>query len=559
MPRVQAYGQQQVRRAALPTARRTVQPDPDASGAGLGQALTQSFGTLSIRIADQARLKADQLALLSADRQLAEWENARLYDPEKGALALKGKDTFALPETLRDEFDQVAGQIEAGLTSDRQRLAFQRTRVSRAQSIDLTVRRHVFGQMQAYDQEETAAYVKAATQAAVANAMDPARVSSELGRAVAAVRDHAKRSGMGPEATNERVLATQTAVHTGVIDRLLTGEQDQAARVYFDAVKDQIDGGAIARVEKALAEGSLRGESQRQADSITRAGGTQAQRLEKVRAIENPELRDAVQQRVLQDWSLEQQAARESAENLMVTAANAIDKGGIRAVSPSLWSQLEPGQRVALESYAKRHATGADGGDSDAGLVTFYQLRRMAVDDPEKFKQENLLMHIGKLGKTEFKQIVDLQADLRKGGSARSDEERAGFRTELQVVDDTLAQHQVPTSGKDADQALLARFRRTVSERVAVLEKSTNKKATEQDVQAIADDIITRGVAVPGGLIDRLLGRPYIGKRLVDVTVADIPRATRRQIEQALTRAGAPVNDQTIVQTFIDQQLKAGR
>lgn len=558
MPVVRAYGQRQVETRPLADTTLRVRPDPDAFGAQLGETAAKIGATALNAEYAVARQKADQVALLAADNQLAAWESTRLYDPQQGAFAVKGKDALGLPDTLQKEYDDLAGKIEAGLSGDRQKIAFQRARLNRWQNIDLSLKRHVFSESQQYDQQETKAFVELSTSNAVANATDPARVGQELARATAAVRDHAKRNGIGPELMEQQVQAVSTAIHTGVIDRLLSAEQSTAAQTYYEETKHQISGDAQARIEKALEEGTLRGNAQTQTDAIMAGSKSMSDALEQARAIDDPKLRDAVQQRVEHEWSIRKQIARESEENLMVSAANLIDRGGIKAVQPSLWTQLEPGQRVTLENYAKRHAKGEDGDGTKSGLIKWAELRALAVDNPEQFKKTNITAFLGTLGKTEYKQLIDLQQDMRKGNT-KADEDLSGYRTTEQIVNDTLDLNDIPRTGQKANPEVVARFKRTLDERVATLQRSTGKKATNADIQAIADDVVSKGVAVPNSWFWQMVGSPVTGKRLIEVEIGDIPRATRKQIEDALRRGGAAVTPANVVQIYIDQQARGGK
>lgn len=541
MPVVRSYGQQQIEQRPIAGVKNTLQPESAftpvaAAGLRLVDGIMQ-------RRADQI----DQTAALEAHNQLSTWRQNKLQE----ALQTTGKDAFDLPDTIGKQFDDYAGTVEHGLTNQRQRLAFERVKAEQRESLKSTLFAHAGRERDHYFTEQADSAVKLAISDAVANSDNPSRIADELGRGEGVIR--ARLQGQAPETVQHAVLGFQTQVHLGVIGRLLDGDKDQMAQAYYDAAKDQIAGDQRAKVEAAIETGTLRGNAQKQSDAIMAASTSMSEALDQTRAIEDPKLRDEVQQRVEHEWNIRKQAEREGAENLMVTAANQIDKGGIRAVPSTLWSQLEPGQRESLERYAKRNVKGEAGDGTDAGLVRFYRLREMAVSDPEKFKQLNLLNEIGTLGKTEFKSITDMQMDMRQGKATKVAELHAGIRTETQVVNDTLASNGIPTSGTHAKPAAEARFRRAVSERTAALEQSTGKKATEEDVQSIADDVIAKSVDIPG------MFWGHTTKKAIDVEIGDIPAATQRQIKAALQKYGVQPTDANVVQTYIDQQLRGAK
>jgi hypothetical protein len=275
MPRVTGSPGRQVQTNPLPGVRRQAAETFESLGGGIGQAqaglgelganiATNLFGRQQAerrREAEEARRRADQLAVLEADNQLATWENTRLNDPQKGAFSIRGKAAVGLPETVGAEFDKVAGTIAATLHTDEQRDAFHRAQLLRRSRIDERVMVHVSREIQHFDEEETQKAVANSVSLAIASADDPSRVALELARQEAVIKDFTQAHGIGPEATAAQLDAARTATHVGVIYRLLATEQDRAAQIYFEETKAQISGTALADVEKALERGSLVGEA----------------------------------------------------------------------------------------------------------------------------------------------------------------------------------------------------------------------------------------------------------------------------------------------------------
>ena len=145
---------------------------------------------------------------------------------------------------------------------------------------------HVDREMTQYADTQAKAGVALAASEAIQQAGNPLLVNRSLATGAAIIQDQLK--GQSPEAVQDAILGFTTAVHTGILDKLLTANQDQAAQVYYDQTKPQISGEAQAKIEQALEVGSLRGESQRQADAIRQAGGTPAEQIEKARSDHGP-------------------------------------------------------------------------------------------------------------------------------------------------------------------------------------------------------------------------------------------------------------------------------
>jgi hypothetical protein len=578
MPVVRTYGTRRVGTAALPGVRRTAAETELSRGAGLERAraeTAQTLGAVGGAVARQAggifaRLqaeevqRADETALLEAENRLATWENQRLYDPQTGALAVKGKAAMPLPEEVGAEFEQVSGDIAASLSTDRQRRAFARQRANRAVALDSTLRRHVFGEIQTYEAGELKAFVENATSSAINNATDPRRVGEELGKMTAAIQKHGPRAGLGPEAIEAAVGAAQSQVHVGVINRLLATNQDRAAKAYFgeDEVRAQISGDAIARVEKALEEGSLRGEAQRQVDRILLEGGTITEQRAKANTLDDPRLKDEVKQRLEHENAIQERAERELLEQQMRDGYDLIDRtGSVDAIGPAVWANYSGGTRSAMRSYAMSLAKGQP---VETDYQTYYALLEQAADDPSTFTGQNLLNYKHKLGDTEFKQVVGLQLSLRTGDREAASRVTDDYRTEAQVIDNSLIQAGIdPRATIEGERnpaaPAVAFLRQRVGEMANRLQQQTGRKATNTDIQGFVDSIMSQSVDVPGAWLAFLPGgRSFtdVKKSLIELTPADIPALDRKEIDRVLRENGWPVTDAAALTLYMRAQAR---
>ncbi len=284
MPRVQTYGPQKATRAPLPGVRREARETFESQGGTIAQAEgqradvdaqvastvrrlgVQAFGAIQ----QHEREKADQVALLAADRQLGELELELLHANERGALTVRGKDTLPLREKVLTEYDTRAGEIEGGLSSDRQKMAFQRARAARRLAITESVERHTAQQMTEYDKAETAASIDQDVALAVTNAGDPRRVATSLADGIEKIRQHAKRNGLGPEATDALITTFRNETWVGVITNRLATGNDRTARVFLEEARDagHLTGEALTRMQEAVKHGTTDAEGERRAAAI---------------------------------------------------------------------------------------------------------------------------------------------------------------------------------------------------------------------------------------------------------------------------------------------------
>ena len=579
MPTVPRYGQRQVLTSPLPAARKTAAETDLSTGAGLeferartGQRvgdLSAQLGGLAAGVAGdiitRERKRADEAVALESENALSRWETKRLYDPEGGALTRKGKDSFGLPEEVLSEFDRVAGDIAATLSSDAQREAFAKVRLRRQVGLDLELRRHVFREMQAYEQAELQQYLENAVSSAITHAMDPRRAQEDIGNAVARLKTFGPDFGMGPEQIDAATNDLLAKAHVGIIDRLLANDAVRAAEVYFEEAKDQIPGEELAAVEKALEEGGLRQQAQRTADEILAAGGTLTEQREKARALDDPKLRDEVMQRLEHEATVREREEREAHEDRLRDTYDLIEETqSLRALQGSpAWRQMSGGERSAARRYLEDVAAGIP---TQTDLGTYYRLMQLAGTKPDTFAETNLMAERGRLDKTDFKQLSNLQLQIRNGERSAADRELDGFRTRNQILDDTLTQYGLETRASEQseeERVAVAQLRRMLDRRVEAFEAASEgkRKASPTDVQSMLDELLSMKETVPGSWWAIL--RPFkydIADRetaLINMTVGDIPAADRKAIEEGLRRAHLPVSDALILDVYLEQRTRA--
>lgn len=566
---VVSYRQRRVDTAPLPGVRKQAAQTPISEGAGLARAQEFRSGALADLgntiarvgsdqagyVAQQARAakeKADQTALLAAQGQLDAWELSTLHDPKTGAFNLHGDAAFALPEQVDEGFNKVTGEITQNLHTDEQRQAFARVVGQRKQQIAVAVRRHVAEEIEAYDGQQLKSTLSNAASLAAVNALDPLRVSQELQRGEGAIATAAAQYHVPEEAKQAQLLAFRTDTHIGVINNLLANDQHQQASDYFEEVKDQIAGDKVDQVTRAVHEGSTRGEAQQASDAIIKEGGTLTEQRDKAKEIKDPEVRDRALDYIEHEDLLRRRDAQVKDEDLMVTAGNLIDKGGIKAVPPGLWAQLTPSQKTGLEQYAKRNLTGGTGDETKA---RYFDLKSMALNDPTKFIGVNLRNDLAKLSKTELSELLELQDHIRKGDKPKAEAMLDGFRTNTQIVNDTL------TLAGESDPKKKAQFTQVLDDKVMALQRLTGKKATNADIQQMADDLL-KSVVIEHGAWGNILpfGRSFtdVTKKLSEITVNDIPANDRAQIEQALRTHNRPVTAETILNLYLDTKRRLG-
>ncbi len=560
--------QRQVSHAPLPGARKTAAETATSTGAGaelakaaVGQGLQQLGGTIAAvsnqhmgAIVQQEQERADNVALLKSQNQIDAWRSKRLLDSETGAFTVKGEAAAGLPEAVLGEFDGVAGEIEKGL-NPRQRAKFQQVVSSRRIEMDLTLRRHTMNELDRFEQDELTSKVKNSVNAAIANAQDPKMIGAELDRAIGAVKLHGKNLGMGAEAIESKVREITSTTHEGVIEQLLSLDKDKAAKVYFEETRGQINGTSIAKIEKALEEGTLRGESQKRADAIIAKGGTLTEQRAAAREIDDSKLRDQVMTRIEHEANVRDREERETKEATSRQAFDILDRNpDVRRIPPAMWSSFSGSERASLISYAEHKVKGVP---VETDLPTYYGLMTKASEDPGAFVTTNLLQYRHQIGETEFKQLTNIQASIREGNRDAAAKGGLGdFLTNKEIVDNTLQQYGITPGGKDQSKEDLERtlqFQRQLALSVAEEADRTKRKPDAAWIQKEADRILSSQVVkAERGWFG---GMSYTPRRAIDMTIKDVPADERKRIEAGLQQRGMPVSDQVVLDYFIRARM----
>lgn len=560
MPTAPRY-ERQVRPQPLEGSTRTAPAStPDSGGQAIGNALFR----VSHAIFQDEVLRQDSIAVMEAERKLAEWENRALYDPQRGALtSIRGKESLGIPDVIEKNFNDTASTLRAALASERQRAAFDRAAAVRFHDIRQSVSRHVYQEMRRFDETETASFINNSYNAAIANAHDAGRVGVEIERQEAAVTDYAARNGLGGEYVKEKRAERRSKTHVGVIERLVANGEDLRAKAYLDLARGEISGADIASVEKWVEEGSVRGEGQRAADRILGTATTRVEALNEARKIEDPKVRDAAEERVQRYWSVKEQANREQQEQVMAHIAGGLDRGGnLQQVLPSLWEKLDAGQRAAMRSYENQIKAG---NRPVTDIQTYYDLVSLASapETQEAFVRTNLLAYRHKLDDEDFKHLASAQAALRKGDTKQGDKLLSDARTQNQIVDDALLAIGLDPSPNEktptAQREKILAFRRAVRQAVAAHQAKTQKEITNEELQSLVDGLVIKGVTEEGIFWDT---KKHVFElapgESIAIKAADVPQAERDKIEDALRRAGRQVTDEAIV-TLYQQRLSQMR
>lgn len=540
---------------------RSAAETPESLGAGLARAQGQAAeaaegvfanvahitGAEAVKLATEERQRADELAVLEADNTLAGWENRTMTEMQD----VRGQQARGLPEKVMGDFNKLAGELDAKL-NPQQRARFAAIKARRGENLDLNVQRHTFEQLRNEEANQYTVGIDHDITSAIANAADTDRVAQDLASAIGRVKERGTKLGSSKDVIDSQVEAVISKVHAGVIGRLLDNDETGKARAYYQQTETFIDGKVRGTIEKNLRAGDVKSEGRAKALEILAAGGTLKEQTAKADKIEDVDVADEVKRRLNAQAAVNEKDERDRDEDAAKLAYSIIDKTGkVDDVPITMWSGFSGGTRASLRAYANAKARGID---VETNWDLYYDLIDTAGTDPDGFATTNLREFQGHLSDGEFKEILGLQLSIRNRDSKAADAMLDGYRTSTQVIADSLALYGIDASDKKSA-AAVSQLRRMVDRRVRTLQASTGKKATPDDVEAIADDILSQKHTVPGSWWSIWPGGESftdVVKPLISVTPGDIPKKEREMIEKALRGRGMPASDQSVLDMYLE-------
>jgi len=541
----------EVSQAPIPGVRKTAAETALSRGAGLEQAKANraetiaGVGGLVTRIGAQKyaeiqreeRDKADQIAALAMGNAFAKWEATTLYDPDNGAMTKQGKDALPLPEQTTEAFTKISMELEETYgTNDRARRTFQTIKAERQQRFNLTIRRHVFEQMQAYGREELAGTEANAHNAAVANALDPDAVAIELDRGVTAIKTVGPKLGLGPEAIKKRVGALTSRTVDDVTTRLLANGFDRQAKVYLEESREAgliPDGDILARIEQKVKASTTDANGERAAAEIWASLGPTSDR----EAISIDKMETAARARFSEDTdslkatisalrSRQQGVAagrREREDVMNSTIWGAVAEGRslqeIRRLPEFINAPGEVRTRIGdyfdneaarVESRAASRESRASAAESRAAQADFRHERELELkgwsnylelSDPAKLRdmtRGDILKRLPELGQAHVNRLLNDQEKITK--------DDATFRAAVidrdlfnDIINEAGVPGVYPAGGKartPTEKANLGKLQAVIEDDIARKQVAAGRRLSREETEAVARATVDRKVMV---------------------------------------------------------------
>jgi hypothetical protein len=523
----------------------------EAFGGGFAQGLGQASGDV-LNALRQERQKADRTAAIASRTALDQAEVDLLYDPEQGALAKRGRDSFGLPEPTLQTFDERAAEIERGLTTAEQKETFRLLAGQRRVQVDKQLQRHVASEMRSYAAETTKASLEGTLNNVARHYQDPERIDQERKFGLAVLMSEADNQGLPPEVVKLKADTWESMVHQAVIDKLAI-DSPQRAKDYFEANRDLLLPGQAATVERTLKPLVEAQQGQEVAGEIFYADESTslAEMLKQVRDRfpDDPGVVKAASSEIRGLYSAREEAQRQAVDEAEKEVYAAIAQAKLAGRTPrrgdvprDAWAQLA---RVSPESVDKITSALESGQQSRSNRPDNEQLTTWGLlkTDPEALTATNLdaLLVEGKITQSHYSDLLTDQVAIRQGKGEKEFtilSNKAAVDTVLKAVG--ISQTKQPER--------YAKFYEAMNRRLKLFETENGKPPKQEEVTTMARGLLTEvSQDVSFWPIDR-----SVPAFEADVGTVRVPAADKAAIAMALQANGLPVTEETISRLYLE-------
>lgn len=530
MPTVPTYDSPQVQAQSDPT---SFLPSGNAGDqwVALGAAL-QGAGD------DLGRIALDQQHVANADAVL-KTETAFKNDYLQYQQSLtnrRGQNAWGVTNDLNSWFDKAAPKYNDGLENDAQRRAFNATFQSiRTQGLESTGKFEADQQRQSLE-ESGKDSIAASINIAAADHNNISTIDGAKSDILKRLQLMGQLNGWSPEIHQAQETEALTNLHKQVIQALVDENPDHA-RQYYEANKQEIAGADRDVIDKVIKVGTIRQVAQVATDKIMATGAGETEALAYARSHYTGQEQDEVVKRVTERYA-EADAVRERDQKTAGDRAwNIYSKANsLTAVPTTLLASMDGKDRLALQ---KEDAARISGKLVDTDWTTYYGLRAMAAQDPTKFSGTDIRLYYDKLSPDQRKEMIDLQDQVKKGGS-----------NDVQSLEQQLSQtHEVLKWGSsDADKK--GAFDSAVTRELAVQQAATGRKLTYDERQKVIDKMTIQGNYPGGPWFHSAHFADVAGTEKESQFAPKIPDDETAKITAALQRAKLPVTPDAIMRLY---------
>ena len=552
---------------------RTAQGLSDTLGDGLNK-----MASIAMKAQMEAVEQANQIKINDALNRATQARLALTYDPEQGYVHLQGNaaierpDKRSLDAEYTERFAQSIAEIEQGLGNDKQRAIFREKAGGLMVQFQGGIVQHV-----AKEYASHAISVQEGTIATNIGRMaleygNPDAVIDSMNAIKAATAQEGKLRGWSAKQVEAATVENLSRGHSAVIQSTVDQMPDYA-KTYFDIHKAEFTPQARLAAQRLVDEGAFETKTQDASDSLwEKHGGDMKAIMGEVREKFDGKERDAIETRITARNSKERQFQKQYEDDTMEKALDAMSKG--QRIPPSLMAQLSPRDRIQIQDRLKAMAAANGPAARKTDMRTWLAFADLSKEEKAKMSMADLYRMAGPgMSDSDLKSAA---REVQQAREAVSKGEPPGLQ--LMTVTEVVKQEAralgiIPADpGKklngDQEQAL-DRFRNDLQGRIVNHERMTGKKASQDDILSITQQMKVDTVRVRGRLFGESDPVPVVsldpsqqeraqvtvrsadGRGIETVRIGSVPAAFRLEYANRARARGVPVREADIAQAWI--------
>lgn len=548
---------------------------------GLNDTLSEGLNkmaSVSMKAQMEAVEQANQIKINDALNKATQARLALTYDPEQGYVHLQGNaaidrpDKRSLDAEYTERFADSIAQIEQGLGNDKQRAIFREKAGGLMVQFQGGLMQHV-----AKEYASHALSVQEGTIATNIGRMaleygNPEAVQDSVNAIKAATAQEGKLRGWSAKQTEAAMVENLSRGHSAVIQSTIDQMPDYA-KTYFEIHKADFTPTARLAAQRLVDEGAFETKTQDASDSLwDKHGGDMKAIMGEVREKFDGKERDAIETRLTARNSKERQFQKQNEDDIMEKALDQLSRG--QSIPTSLMAQLAPRDRLQVQRELKARAEANGPAARKTDMKTWLAFADMSKEEKAKLSMADLYRLAGPgMSDADLKSAA---REVQQAKEAVSKGEPPGLQ--LMTVTEVVKQEAralgiIPADqGKklsgDQEQAL-DRFRTDLQGRIVNHERSTGKKASQDDILSITQQMKVDTVRVRGRLFGESDPVPVVsldpaqqeraqvtvksadGKGIETVRVGTVPAAFRLEYANRARARGLPVREMDVAQAWI--------
>lgn len=557
----------------------------DTSGVRAAQGLNETIGdglnkmaNVAMKAQMEAVEQANQIKINDALNKATQARLALTYDPEQGYVHLQGNaaierpDNRSLDAEYTERFADSIAEIEKSLGNDKQRAIFREKAGNLMVQFQGGIMQHVA--------KEYAAHAISVQEGTIATNIgrmaleygNPEAVADSVNAIKAATAQEGKLRGWSAKQIEAAMVENLSRGHSAVIQSTID-QMPEYAKTYFDIHKAEFTPTDRLAAQRLVDEGAFETKTQDASDALwDKHGGDMKAIMGEVREKYEGKERDAIETRITARNSKERQFQKQYEDDIMEKALDRLSRG--QSIPTSLMAQLSPRDRLQVQRELKSRAE-ANAPARKTDMKTWLAFADMSKEEKAKLSMADLYRLAGP-GMSD----ADLKSAAREVQQAReavAKGEPPGLQlmTVTEVVKSEARALGIIPADKgrkltgDQEEAL-DRFRNELQGRIVQHEQSTGKKATQDDILSITqqmkvDTVRVRGRwwepdtdSVPVARLDpsqqeraEVTVKTADGKGIETVRIGSVPAAFRLEYANRARARGLPVREYDIAQAWI--------